>query len=126
MDTQRILSRIAYVQAELDALAALVELEHQEQPAGEVSPPEPARKKAAPVTTARAREPVPAEPTGEPIGPAEVAQLVGVARQTIDRRLKDGASTGPLAPKNVSKGSARARWRWDSAQHARNWWAAVA
>lgn len=128
-----VLARIDYLQAELHALAALLRIHDpstsasplpdaaaaapEELPAEPEPKPKVARRKPAPPTV---------DPSTFTIDPARAATILGVTRQTVDRRLHDGVPANVAGrPHNVGRGGVRARWRWRSEDDVRAWWAAI-
>jgi hypothetical protein len=146
-----VLTRIDYLQAELTALAALLRVGdlapstpaqpttvdgrggleratarmavEDRAPESEDLPPEPVAKARA---SRRGPAPSTIDPLDFTIDPGRAATLLGVTRQTVDRRLHDGVPENLRGrPHNVGRGGVRARWRWRSEADVRAWWAAV-
>jgi hypothetical protein len=146
-----VLARIDYLQAELAALSALLRIDEASPPPppepmivdgdgilervldrmaeedriaeAEPLPPEPVPK---PKSARRKPAAEPVDPSSFTIDPGQAATIVGVTRQTIDRRLHDGVPAQVSGrPHNVGRGGVRARWRWRSADDVRAWWATV-
>ncbi|MCB9662947.1 MAG: hypothetical protein H6732_02460 [Alphaproteobacteria bacterium] len=119
-----ILDRLARIRDTIDRLADTV----RGAPAPSPASAPPISAPAAPAQAAAPAAPAPAPPAAPiprdqlTIGPDEAAGILGVVRQTIDRRLKAGLTTGPGAPVDISGGTKRSRWRWASADDVRTWW----
>lgn len=121
--TSQIQQRILGLRAELDAL--LVDLGAPTAPvAAQPTAPTPVVAPAAAAPAAPAPIVAPAAPTGPGIDVIRAAELLDVARATVDARIKAGKFTAD-GPVNVSKGAVRARWVWADGTAAKRWWAAV-
>jgi hypothetical protein len=113
-----LLDRLDLVSRELAALRDLV--------AGAPGATAPTEAVAAPVAAEPEAEELPPEPEGDlTIDPNQAADILGVARQTVDRRLKEGLVNVPGGPVDTSRGAVRSRWRWRSESDVRRWWGAV-
>lgn len=117
-----VLDRIALLRRELDSLEQLVGSASRARP--EVPVRATMTAKPALAHAGRAAPPLrPAslEEAGE-IGPIEAAEILGVTRQTIDRRLKQGKVDVPGSPVDVSGGAVRSWWRWRTPEQVHTWW----
>lgn len=116
-----LLDRLARIRETLDRLTDIVSTDGTSTSPPASPPPSP----APPAATVAARSSASPPAAAGTIDPAQAAEILGVARQTVDRRLKGGATTGPGAPVDISGGTVRSRWRWASEADVRAWWAAA-
>ena len=124
-NTKDVLVRIALLQKELADLAAYVAADSTPVPITRAPSKRKAPAPAAPARAAKSSSSSSASSSSPiVIGPAEAAEILGVARATVDRRIKRAGKSAAHAPTDISRGDQRARWRWPTEDALRAWWAA--